>query len=499
MILSILQKEQHFDATLGISGHRPLGIFDAGRLTNAARRFEDFRPTTPRHQFRGTSHAISKLWQDPIFNGMNFFECLQPGWVIGNGRGVGFSPTSLGRTRSIQMRQGRQMNDSGPLVLGFGFKTMQTKAARIRRSLLFWWLTAGLLAAASPTGQLTSGSWNPRAAADYLDGRFEWWTTWSGAARDHNTYCVSCHTVLAYSLARPSLRSAMGEIAPSANERRCLENVTKRVRLWKEVKPYYTGKDASPSRNTEAVLNALILATRDARSGDLSDDAHIALSNMWASQLSSGITKGAWEWIQFDNEPWEAHDSLYYGAALAALAAGAAPGRYRAAPEVQDRTEWLRAYLNREFPRQSPLNQAVVLWASVDWPDLITADRRAALTNELLRKQQADGGWSLASLLWTWRDWSFASLVKLARSEATPLSPRSDGYATGLVTLALERSGVSLEESHIRRARAWLVANQTDGHWPAYSPNGKRNHSRGDGLFMTDAATAYAVLALMAK
>ena len=38
--------------------------------------------------------------------------------------------------------------------------------------------------------------WNIRAAADYLDGRMAWWDTWPYAARDHDTFCTSCHTTL---------------------------------------------------------------------------------------------------------------------------------------------------------------------------------------------------------------------------------------------------------------------------------------------------------------
>jgi hypothetical protein len=363
-------------------------------------------------------------------------------------------------------------------------------------------MVAGLLRAASPAAKPADASWNPRTAAAYLDRRADWWMTWPGAARDHDTFCVSCHTLVAYSLARPTLRAALGETAPSPGERRCLDNVTKRVRLWKEVKPYYGGGDAARSRGTEAVLNALVLASHDALSGNLSADTSGAFTNMWGLQQTSGNGEGAWDWIQFDNEPWEAHDSQYYGAALAALAVGAAPGYYRSAPETRSGFERLRDYLNREFPRQSLINQAVVLWASVNWPGLLAPERQRALVNDLLGKQQADGGWSLSSLVWSWRDWSLTALAKLwVHSEATPLSPKSDGYATGLIALALRQSGLSPDDPRLSRARAWLVRNQNKagGQWPAYSPNGKRDHSYGEGLFMNDAATAYAVLALTAR
>src|SRR5271168_1887065 len=80
-----------------------------------------------------------------------------------------------------------------------------------------------------------AASWSPQDAAAYLDERAQWWMTWPGAARDHETYCVSCHTAVPYALARPALRAALGESAVSSVERSLLANITKRVRLWKEI------------------------------------------------------------------------------------------------------------------------------------------------------------------------------------------------------------------------------------------------------------------------
>ena len=49
------------------------------------------------------------------------------------------------------------------------------------------------------------------------------------------------------------------------------------------------------------------------------------------AQLKTGEAKGAWSWLQFHNSPWEG-DSQYYGATLAAIAVGTAPGNYRVRP-----------------------------------------------------------------------------------------------------------------------------------------------------------------------
>ena len=107
-----------------------------------------------------------------------------------------------------------------------------------------------------------AGSWSPKGAASYLDQRADWWIGWKNSARDHGTFCISCHTALPYALGRPSLRSALNESAPSKSEQQLLDNVTKRVRIWSEALPFYNdeksgaGKTAE-ARSMESVLNAV--------------------------------------------------------------------------------------------------------------------------------------------------------------------------------------------------------------------------------------------------
>ena len=317
---------------------------------------------------------------------------------------------------------------------------------------------------------------------------------WPKAQRDHDTFCVSCHTAVPYALSRSALHNALMEQAPSANEQRLLDNVTKRVRLWKEVAPFYSDADRGAyktveSRGTESVLNALILATRDAQSGRLSSDTANAFENMWAEQQTTGNKKGAWLWLRFNNEPWEADDSDYYGATLAAVAIGTPPANYRGTPEIQGNIKMLREYLNREYSAQTPINHVALLWAAAKMPGLIEPDRKKAIISELLEKQQSDGGWNLSSLSGEWK-----------RHDGTPQEGKSDGYATGLIAFALQQSGVPPGNGQLKRGLSWLTTNQdkTEGSWPSFSLNKNKEHhlSPETALFMNDAATAYALLAL---
>src|SRR5262249_2772145 len=140
-------------------------------------------------------------------------------------------------------------------------------------------------------------AWNEAAAAKYLDSRQGDWQGWDKSQRDHGTVCASCHTGASYGLARPLLHQAMKDEAQSAAEQTFLADVKKRVTLWDQVQPVYTDADGGPgmsvaSRNSESVLNAIILSSYDAPSGHMSAPTRKAFENAWALQSRSGRDAG---------------------------------------------------------------------------------------------------------------------------------------------------------------------------------------------------------------
>jgi squalene-hopene/tetraprenyl-beta-curcumene cyclase len=361
-------------------------------------------------------------------------------------------------------------------------------------------LTVLITAAPKPvaSAEPDTPSWNRETAANYLNGRATWWLGWSGAGRGSGTACISCHTTLPIALAQPALRKKGDVAATDSVEGKMIANVTRRVNEWDTIAaespsendlcvPYYANKKKSQSLGTESVLNALVLINSDrSMGGKLSAPARKALGHLWVQQQPNG----AWNWLEFGLNPWEKMGE-YYGASLAAVAVGMAGPDYYDGAEVRAKVASLRKYLAAEYPNQPLHHRVVALWGDSYLPESLPAETKKKLIEELFAAQEADGGWSipkLGNLLSKSGDWKSHGVA--------PDGAVSDGYATGLVVLALKRAGVPSSHVKLQKGIDWLATSQKEGVWPLTYPNKPRDPKDDVGKFMRDAATAFAILAL---
>jgi squalene-hopene/tetraprenyl-beta-curcumene cyclase len=354
--------------------------------------------------------------------------------------------------------------------------------------------------------------WDPASAARYLDARMDVWWTKAKVLRtgDGQARCLSCHTAVPYALTRPALRAVLGETAPTPHESRMLDLVRRRAGSTSADQPYYDHTEAKKieSRGVEAVLNAVVLTylTPDSRSNDSDQHIQAAMTRLWQAQRPDG----AWDWLEFGLEPYEAPDAVYYGATVAALAAGSDSGR-RVSNDAnaQAGVERLRHYLRSSFASQRLFNKTWALLAASRLDGVLTAAERTAAIADLESRQRADGGWSMADLgPWRWQrvDAPFAPPGQVDAD----LLAAPDGYATGLVVHALRRAGGASDRASIRKGQQWLRSQQLPvraddpawAPWRAHSLNFDREHGGEKGepwrrMFMSDLATAFAALALL--
>ena len=341
--------------------------------------------------------------------------------------------------------------------------------------------------------------WDARSAARYLDERATEWAKFGGANRgkgEDKVSCVSCHTMLSYALGRPAARHLGGQDQATAQEDRMLKQIRHRVANWKELDtPRFQlsydsdEKKMDESWGTESVLNTLILSLNDLRLGlkTPSDSTRDALRNLWALQQTEGPETGSWDWLDFGLRPWEATESRYFGATLAAIAVGSAPGYLgaKADPELKAGVDRLRQYIRSRFEKQNLHNLLWTLWASKVIDGLLTNNERDRIVSRVFANQQENGGWNLASL------------GDFKRQDTTPQETAPDGYATGLALHTIQLVGVSKNHTGVAKGLAWLRTHQTEsGAWVGHSLNKRRDPKTNAGKFMTDASTALALLAL---
>ncbi len=323
-------------------------------------------------------------------------------------------------------------------------------------------------------------------AARSLDGAARYW---SGTRK-----CAACHTLAPYLMARPALNA----VSPEPAEARLLYESIVARRM-----------EAEPNLHQEfltagVIWRAAALALHDRANGrGLSPHARRELDRMWVLQREDG----GWTHQTDGAPPLKSDES--FATALAAVAAGAAPGGYARGAAARSGLSGVRRYFKAHPP--STLHQKVMLlWASARVDGLLTPADRLGVISELSAAQRPDGGWSLASLVDDPLDerrrtpearkaWGSEHI----RGQADPPPGRdehhrapvdSDGYATGLTVYVLRQAGLPARDARLRRGVAWLKSHQREsGRWFTPSQAYWYKHN-----LISNAGSAYAIMALHA-
>lgn len=321
--------------------------------------------------------------------------------------------------------------------------------------------------AAVPVG---SAGWNPQLAAKYLDGRQQEWFAWP-RAQSKDGPCVSCHTGMPYLIARPALRRLLHEPQPTMFETGLLN----RLRSNAGAKPQ------GGLQSVETIFAAMLLPP-----GDPAQRA--TFGQLWTLQQKDGDLTGGWRWYAANLEPWETPLQFRFGASLAALAIGSAPADLHNAGQVRA----LQEYLQNDVASRPLHVRIAMLWASTKLPSIMAAPARQAAIDELLSKQQPDGGWTIESLgPWT----------EHPDAPVSPSAGRSHSYATAFTAFVLQQAGGRPSRSSVTRALDWLKAHQDPqtGAWAAVSMNKKYPAGSMEEKFLQDAATAFAAATLSSR
>lgn len=297
-------------------------------------------------------------------------------------------------------------------------------------------------------------------AANFLDHYAVEWSERNG--------CATCHTNVPALMARPFITSVPSGPAMSQIRASLLNYLEKRR--------------ARVDQTAIAFLipGVIALAINDAESGRALDPRVADLLDFLYQHQSSD---GSWPYP--DNPefvPFLERDAGYM-AILMALAAGYTPKYFDERPKARHGLKLLKTFL-RGKASNSLHSQAVLLWASARLPELLRADQKTAIENALVSHQNPDGGWTLAAL----GDWPRHD------GAANDAHSPSDGYATGLVSLALCERGYSEGSAAIQKSISWLDHNQrVSGRW--YTRSLFSDHFRN---YLSNMATSYDVMALHA-
>jgi hypothetical protein len=337
-------------------------------------------------------------------------------------------------------------------------------------------------AAAPPAPTIASPparKWNEPAARAHVEARVADWMEHTPRVGNNVACAMTCHTAAPYAfmLGRDSGPSAIRDTLEKRVDERVLS-----VAVWKAGTPFYGSAHSitgDASLSTEGVLNAATAAAIDRANGRaLGPTTRAAFERMWEMQREDG----GFSWLDFDLEPYE-NGSEIFGAAVAVRAvANLSPEEAKNWPvNIRKLVTFVRA--NAFKPKVSLFARANVLAASAELPGLVDPATRMELALEIANAGNMDGGYS----------WVAMGIPLVATD--------SDSLPTAMAILAMRAAPADVPGERLAKiqwaeglAADWLVAHQAvDGSFPSISPN--KNVPRSN-LVMTDAATAYAVMAL---
>jgi squalene-hopene/tetraprenyl-beta-curcumene cyclase len=131
----------------------------------------------------------------------------------------------------------------------------------------------------------------------------------------------------------------------------------------------------------------------------------------------------------------------------------------------------------------------MLLWASAGFPEALPAGAKSAIVEAVWKKQQEDGSWTMDAL------GPFQAHAKAPRVEG------GNAYATAFTAYVMQQAGAGTADPRLARALAWLRARQNPecGCWQAVSMNEEYEAGSQHSKLMTDAATSFAVLALLGE
>lgn len=297
-------------------------------------------------------------------------------------------------------------------------------------------------------------------AATYLDQAS---LTWQKKKK-----CVTCHTNMAYMMARPALGAALQD---SGEVRDFFENY--RTARWKD-------KPLNENQGFWTIVLATGLTFNDLQiTGELSDASRDSLDLLWSTQR----VDGGWRWPDCDYAPMEIDD--HYGATLAALTVGIAPDNYAESPQARKGVTKLITFLKNDPPK-SLHHRAMLAWSSIRIEGIATEAERQKTLGELLALQLPDGGWSTSGFLTDWEG-------LLDKGDPPLDTETSDGYGTGFVIVVARELGVPADDPRIQKGIAWIKSNQREsGKWFTPSPVVYANN------LISNTGSAYIILALQA-